>query len=197
MLFKCPVCNQRTILFPVVFLHAWGAWGDRHNIFECTHCHSALGSSYAPLPFMVIGAILTIFITQQGGMIDMVYGGLIFSLLVMLVYPIRHLPQYESASSLIKVRSFSNPLDQALHYLESRLLSLLFAVLVPGLLYKTSPQTFAEGRVLIVIFPLAILSFIAGFLYVFVIYRVGRKSFLLRMIVDTSVILGVLFVLWL
>lgn len=78
MFFRCQACHAKSIFFPTLFLHVWGAKEHaRCNRFECTRCHRLLGSFYSPVPFFLLGALAQLFVLQSGGVRDLWIGGLL------------------------------------------------------------------------------------------------------------------------
>lgn len=60
MLFRCPVCHQRSILFLTKLLHLTGGTNGRHgaNQFECTACNADLRCNFALLSTFAYSFIL-------------------------------------------------------------------------------------------------------------------------------------------
>lgn len=194
MLFTCPACKQRTILFPTVLLHVWGKWpSSAANRFECTHCHTELACYYSPIPFLLLGAILQIFLLQSGSLQDLWMGALITAGLALFVFPVKDAGQDGSVSA-VPVRRFNTPWDQGVHYIETRLLSQGVFVLVTGLTLKwmlqSVPAAGAHAGGLIYLLIAAVVGLVVAMIYGLSIYRLGRHSTPLRAGIDVAVVIA-------
>lgn len=197
MFFSCPVCHSKSIFFPTKFLHVWGAKHyARSNRFECTRCHALLGCFYSPLPFFLIGAMGQIFLLQSGGISDLWVGGLLCALLALFLFPIRQRPEHEQDSLFAAVRSFRDPLDQGVFYIESRLLSIVAGLLAAmfglRLVNQLFPGAGAHAGGLILLLPVGVLGLLAAFGFTALIYRAGRDNTLLRIVLDSAVLVTAL-----
>lgn len=197
MFFRCPACHAKSIFFPTLFLHVWGAKEHaRSNRFECTRCHRLLGSFYSPVPFFLLGALAQLFVLQSGGVRDLWIGGLLFALLALFWFPIRERPEREQDSLFAAVRRFRDPIDQGVFYIESRLLSvaagLLVARLALLLVNQWLPGAQAHAGGLIFLLPVGVAGLLAAFAFSALIYRVGRSNGRLRVALDVALLASVL-----
>jgi hypothetical protein len=203
MLFStCPVCERKTIFFPTRMLHVWGGWQhSRSNRFECTHCHALLGTAYSPVPFLLLGALVKLFLTQSGALKDLWIGGVLCALMALPLFPIRQWPEAEAQSMFAAVRTFRDPWDQGFYCVESRLLSLLVAVLAAAagfvVVGRVIPGAQAHAGGLVFMLLVGIVAVAAAMAFASLIYRIGRASTVLRMAADVVVVAGMVYWVWL
>lgn len=196
MYFTCPACQQKSILFPTKALHFGAIVGPkaRPNHFECTNCNAVLSCRYSPLPFLLAGALAQVFVLQSGAIKDLWIGGVLLALAAMFFFPIRERPTPPSFGLVVDapVRSFRDPLDQGLYYLETRLLSVMVAILATWLAFlalgRMFPSAGAHAGGLILLLPVGIAAVLAVVAFASLIYRVGRTSTPLRLMIDGALV---------
>lgn len=186
---RCPVCGKRTIGVFTVFLHWAGRGSNRVNRFRCTDCGAPL-KCYFQLPlFMLCGVILQLLVTS-GSPVRILIGSLLFSGIAFLFYPIRWDEDLRASphSSLADGKPFDTPADQGWYKLESTILAgAAFFVCWSLLLHLTTWLGWGDLG-LILFFPVLLLALAGAGLYTVVVYRVGRIHWMLRLLLDGSVL---------
>lgn len=99
------------------------------------------------------------------------------------------------------VRTFRDPWDQGFYCVESRLLSLLVAVLAAAagfvVVGRVIPGAQAHAGGLVFMLLVGIVAVAAAMAFASLIYRIGRASTVLRMAADVVVVAGMVYWVWL